>query len=129
MTDCPICAYSAEHASWPAEHRGTHCPGYHRSWTSKREAHCTVCHGHFSSDSLAERHWCDSHGRVPEHHAAGCDGHHGRPWGPRHLDPATVPGLVLADGTWCDQESVRGSQTPGFSPATAPAGPDHREAA
>lgn len=128
-TECLTCAYADEHGSWPPDHRGTHCRDCHRSWTSKREAHCARCCGHFTSDTLAERHWCDGRSREPERHRIGCDGRHGRPWEPQHIEPATVPGLVLVNGTWCDEDSMRGSQTPGFVPATATAGPDQGEAA
>lgn len=54
--ECRICAHAEKHGSWPPDHRGTHCEGCHRSWTGFREAHCTVCHLHFSSDGVAERH-------------------------------------------------------------------------
>lgn len=56
MGDCPLCAYAKEHGSWPTSHRGTHCHDCHRSWTGLREAHCTVCCAHFSTDAHAESH-------------------------------------------------------------------------
>lgn len=56
MKPCDICAYAAEHGSWPPSHRGTHCHDCHRSWTSLKEAHCTVCHEHFSTDGHAQSH-------------------------------------------------------------------------
>ena len=76
---CSICAYADRHGWWGPGHRGTHCRGCHRSWTSTREAHCVVCHAHFSADSAAERHWVKG----------------------QHRDPATVEGLYLGpDGVW-----------------------------
>ncbi len=56
---CDICAHAAEHGSWPQDllsQGGTHCRDCHRSWVSKVEAHCVVCHCHFSTDSTAELH-------------------------------------------------------------------------
>lgn len=63
---CDICSYADIHGSWPPDHRGTHCadtaeatgmnPGCHRSWSGRSEAHCTVCHQHFTSDRVAELH-------------------------------------------------------------------------
>jgi len=76
---CPICAYADVHASWPPEHRGTHCSTCHRSWTSTAQAHCTVCCAHFTADSVAEKHWLRT----------------------QHQDPATVKGLYFgSDGVW-----------------------------
>ena len=88
---CETCAYADAHGWWGPGHQGTHCRGCHRSWTSRREAHCTVCHGHFIGDSAAELHW-----------------RHGQ-----HRDPASVKGLHLgADGIWSasadrDPEAIR----------------------
>ena len=91
---CPTCEYAREHACWPPGFRGTHCAdsrragvtGCHRSWTSTREAHCTVCHGQFASNGVADRHWKDS----------------------RHVDPVAVAGLVLGDdGVWHGELSDR----------------------
>jgi hypothetical protein len=65
---CPICDYAREHGSWPPDHRGTHCSdsidgrgrvvvsGCHRSWASKAQSHCTLCHRHFGSDSAGDSH-------------------------------------------------------------------------
>ena len=76
---CPLCAYAGAHGWWGTGHKGTHCRRCHRSWTSTREAHCVVCHAHFTADSAAEHHWPKGH----------------------HQDPATVEGLYLgSDGAW-----------------------------
>ncbi len=95
---CKTCTYADEHGWWGPGHRGTHCRGCHRSWTSTRETHCAVCHAHFTGDGPAELHWCDGRGDL---HRAWCDGQHGRPWSPRHTDAATVKGLYAGpDGVW-----------------------------
>lgn len=66
MPECGICAYAAEHGSWPHDHKGTHCAdtmeftglnlGCHRSWSGSTEAHCVVCHQHFTSEGVATLH-------------------------------------------------------------------------
>jgi hypothetical protein len=53
---CPICAYAADHGSWPPDHVGTHCRDCHRSWRGLKEAHCAACHEHFSSPAAFDRH-------------------------------------------------------------------------
>lgn len=53
---CELCDHAAEHGAWPPEHRGTHCRVCHRSWRSLVEAHCTICHLHFSTDNTATVH-------------------------------------------------------------------------
>lgn len=53
---CDICAYALEHGSWPPDHRGTHCYGCHRSWTSLSQSHCAECHRHFGSDAAGDAH-------------------------------------------------------------------------
>jgi hypothetical protein len=53
---CSVCEYAAEHHSWPASLRGTHCKGCHRTWSGKKEAHCTACHAHFSTPSNFDAH-------------------------------------------------------------------------
>ena len=78
-TACPTCSYADAHACWPPEHEGTHCRTCHRSWTSKAQAHCTVCCAHFTSDSAADLHWRRG----------------------VHVDPEQVDGLYLGrDGVW-----------------------------
>lgn len=95
---CAPCAHAAEHGWWGPDHPGTHCRDCHRSWTSLAQAHCVTCHQQFVSALVADSHWCDGHGQ--RRHAAGCDGAHGRPWSPRHLDPASA-GLYLGpDDIW-----------------------------
>ncbi len=54
---CPTCTHADKHGWWGPGHAGTHCRGCHRSWTSKAQAHCTICHGHFVTDGVAELHW------------------------------------------------------------------------
>jgi len=111
---CPTCQYAHAHAAWPPDHRGTHCGGCHRSWTSRKEAHCARCCAHFASATAADAHWCDGKGA----HTPWCDGLHGRPWSPRHADPADVPTLVAADGVW----RLAPAQTPQNVPANSPGG-------
>lgn len=41
----------------------THCKACHRSWRSLKEAHCTVCHSHFTSNEAASYHWNDKTGQ------------------------------------------------------------------
>lgn len=65
---CHVCDYAAEHGSWPPDHPGTHCSptlnargevtddGCHRSWTSKSQSHCPVCHRHFGSNAAGDSH-------------------------------------------------------------------------
>lgn len=53
---CPVCTHADEHGWWGPDHRGTHCRDCHRSWTGLKEAHCTVCCAHFSTDNHAESH-------------------------------------------------------------------------
>lgn len=54
---CSICAYAAVHGWWGPDHRGSHCgDGCHRSWAGLKEAHCPVCHLHFSTDKIADKH-------------------------------------------------------------------------
>lgn len=53
---CPVCAFADEHGWWGPGHRGTHCRDCHRSWTALKEAHCTACHEHFSTDAHAQSH-------------------------------------------------------------------------
>lgn len=48
---CGTCAYAVVHGWWGPDHQGTHCRGCHRSWRSRREAHCATCHAHFTSPS------------------------------------------------------------------------------
>lgn len=111
---CPTCTYAHAHASWPPGFRGTHCADCHRSWTSRKEAHCARCHGHFASATAADQHWCDGKGA----HTPWCPGSHGRPWSPRHADPAEVPTLVATDGVW----RLAPAQTPQNVPANGTAG-------
>jgi hypothetical protein len=63
---CSICEYAAEHAAWPPDHQGTHCRDCHRSWTSKREAHCVTCHEHFGSNNAADQHWLNGRHVHPD---------------------------------------------------------------
>jgi len=106
---CLTCDYAHQHASWPPGFRGTHCADCHRSWTSRKEAHCAVCHAQFASATAADQHWCDGKGA----HTPWCDGAHGRPWSPRHADPADVPTLVQEAGVW----RLAPAQTPQNVPA------------
>ena len=103
---CEICDYADVHGSWPTSHRGTHCAdfvegrarrlnrGCHRSWSSLIEAHCTVCHQHFSTDRVAERHtpYC-----TPDREET-----HNRLWGAvkKNGEPLFAP-VTRKDGkTW-----------------------------
>ena len=110
VDSCQTCAYADAHGWWGPGHQGTHCRGCHRSWTSRTQAHCVACHCHFSSANAAELHFCDGRG---QRHRRWCDGRHGRPWAPRHVEPAVVPGLYQdPEGTWStsptrDPEALR----------------------
>lgn len=57
---CEPCDHAWRHGWFgPTVEGGTHCggaDGCHRSWRSPKEAHCTVCHQHFSADSAADLH-------------------------------------------------------------------------
>ena len=56
---CFTCAFSVATGYWPPElaaEGGTHCRDCHRDWTSKVEAHCAVCHCHFSTNAAADLH-------------------------------------------------------------------------
>lgn len=60
MSDCVVCE-TARVTGWWGQN-GTHCGlepsgnDCHRSWSAMREAHCAVCHQHFTSDSVAVLH-------------------------------------------------------------------------
>ena len=99
-TACATCAFADTHGWWGPGHAGTHCRRCHLSWASTAQAHCVVCCAHFTTAAVADRHWCDGHGPGERQHSASCDGQHGRPWAPRHLDPGAA-GLHLGpDGMW-----------------------------
>ena len=56
---CKDCDHATDTGSWTQEllnRGGTHCRDCHRSWVSKVEAHCVVCHCHFSTNSTADIH-------------------------------------------------------------------------
>lgn len=96
--NCPTCTYARAHGWWGPDHRGTHCGNCHFSWTSRKEAHCSVCHEHFASVTAAEEHWCD--GRRRHQHTPWCDGKHARPWAPRHAHPSEVCALEAGENGW-----------------------------
>ena len=75
---CAVCVFAKDHHRWPMN--GTHCKGCHRSWKSKAQAHCTVCHQQFAGYSVADLHWREPKGQPPV-----------------HLDPSTLPRLELHD--------------------------------
>lgn len=51
---CLSCIAAKRDGHWP--HDGTHCRECHRTWTSFVEAHCVVCHLHFSTNNTADLH-------------------------------------------------------------------------
>ena len=58
---CGPCLHAVEHGHWgalPGRAR-THCVHCHRSWSSLRAAHCTVCCAHFVSAAAFDRHQRD----------------------------------------------------------------------
>lgn len=68
---CPICAHVEAYGHTPADFRGSHCE-CHRTWTASKEAHCmgttvegVVCHQHFSTDTLADKHRKGDHCMTP----------------------------------------------------------------
>lgn len=63
---CPTCDYAKRHAHWPTP--GTHCPGCHRTWTSRSQAHCAGCHEQFSTANGFDLHFprCVSRHGVSE---------------------------------------------------------------
>ena len=76
--ECEACQFHAEKGTWPLQggsNRQTHCSnnermgliGCHRSWTSMSQAHCTVCHGQFATNGVADYHWREPRGKEPHH--------------------------------------------------------------
>lgn len=45
----PVCGPCGHNRKFGWNGGGSHCRDCHRSWTSKREAHCATCHNHFSN--------------------------------------------------------------------------------
>jgi hypothetical protein len=56
QTICPTCSYADRVGCWPNSSQGTHCAGCHRSWSGIAEAHCMVCHEHFSAPTVYDKH-------------------------------------------------------------------------
>jgi hypothetical protein len=56
---CEPCKHAVLEGWWGPLPGGcrTHCSTCHRSWSSLREAHCTLCCRHFVSHKVADRHW------------------------------------------------------------------------
>jgi hypothetical protein len=54
---CEPCIHAMEHGWWgdiaPAR---THCRDCHRSWRSRIEGHCTLCHSHFFNPKAFDAH-------------------------------------------------------------------------
>ena len=118
---CPLC-FKAHHDGWYGKTGLAHCVDCHYTWTSRQEAHCVVCCEHFSSNSVADAHWCESHARDPGRHASWCDARHGRPWEPRHVHPSQVPALVQVHGAMWSLTARLPSIPPTSSPSSGPEG-------
>jgi hypothetical protein len=54
---CLTCAYADRNGSWPTDHHGTHCRTCHRSWVSRAQVHCVLCHENFATHGVADLHW------------------------------------------------------------------------
>jgi hypothetical protein len=50
---CEVCALEY----WP---NFSHCRDCHRTWTGHAEAHCSICHHHFTSNSAFDAHLAPS---------------------------------------------------------------------
>lgn len=60
--DCKPCVHAVIYGWWGPPllkelNAHTHCNKCHRSWRGTKQAHCTVCHEHFSSAEAASKHW------------------------------------------------------------------------
>lgn len=89
---CRPCMHAAIFGWWgpPLKelNASTHCKRCHRSWSSIKEAHCTVCCTQFASNEAAQYHWVDD----------------------KHLDPAEARRDKKAGGgpRYIEQESPFG---------------------
>lgn len=51
---CTVCE-ETDRVGWLTQ-SGSHCRDCHRSWTSKKQAHCPTCCAHFSTPNLFDAH-------------------------------------------------------------------------
>lgn len=90
--DCRVCMHAGIF-SWNGPplrelNATSHCRGCHRSWRGVKEAHCTVCHEHFTSAEAADYQW-ERSGHV---HPSSCQ--RGRGLGPRYVSEETEFGTI-----------------------------------